>query len=54
MNNLVTDHKKHSCAEHCTNDNVPYCHCLSCGDTGIDLTDEGDCESCAAPTENEW
>lgn len=34
------------CPEGCDNVGRPYCHCQSCGETGIPLSDDGYCEPC--------
>lgn len=34
-----------SCPDGCMGDN---CHCLSCGATGVELNEDGDCGNCVA------
>jgi hypothetical protein len=35
------------CPEGCTNMRPPYCHCQDCGETGVQLDDDGYCPKCA-------
>jgi hypothetical protein len=40
-----------SCPEGCENTTPPYCHCISCGETGVPLNKYGLCEDCSKPKE---
>lgn len=44
----VPPHMMHAgpCPEGCRNCGAPYCHCTGCGETDVDVDDDGRCAAC--------
>lgn len=43
-------HMYPSCEPGCTRHDRPYCHCQSCGETGVELDRDGYCAACTSTT----